>query len=133
MNTPLRRNRDFLILLTGQATSDAGTYVSQVAFPLLVLSITHSSVQAGLVGGIERVPFLLLTLPAGALVDRWNRKLVMILCDTVRALAFAAIPIVTVMGHLDMRLVYTVALVEGTAFAFFNLCEVSALPRVVPR
>lgn len=132
MNVPLWRNRDYVILLGGQAVSSAGTFVSQVAFPLLVLSITHSTLQAGLVGGIERVPFLLLTLPAGAFVDRWNRKLVMIVCDAVRAIAFAVIPIAGATGRLDMPLIYTVALIEGTAFAFFNLCEISALPRVVP-
>jgi len=129
---PLWRNRDYMILLSGQTISYVGSFASQIAFPLLVLSITHSSLQAGLAGGLERVPFLLLTLPAGAMVDRWNRKLVMILCDTVRALAFAAIPLAGATGRLGMPLLYGVALVEGVAFAFFNLCQVSALPRVVP-
>src|SRR5579872_6156173 len=131
--SPLWRNRDYMILLSGQAISSTGTFVSQIAFPLLVLSITHSTVQAGLAGALERVPFLILTLPAGALVDRWNRKLVMIVCDATRALAFAVIPIAAAGGWLGMPVIYVVALVEGTAFAFFNLCEVSALPRVVPR
>src|SRR5579864_178035 len=90
---PLWRNRDYMILWSGQAISNAGTWASQIAFPLLVLAITHSALQAGLTGALERVPFLLLTLPAGALVDRWNRKRAMIVCDSVRTLAFAAIPL----------------------------------------
>jgi MFS family permease len=121
-----------MILWSGQAVSNAGTFASQIAFPLLVLAITHSALQAGLAGALERVPFLLLTLPAGALVDRWNRKRVMIICDSARALAFAAIPLADWRGHLGMPLIYAVVLIEGTAFSFFNLAETSALPRVVP-
>jgi MFS family permease len=121
-----------MILWSGQAVSSAGTWASQVAFPLLVLAITHSALQAGLTGALERVPFLLLTLPAGALVDRWNRKRAMIVCDSIRALAFAAIPLADWSGHLGMPLIYVVVLIEGTAFSVFNLAETSALPRVVP-
>ena len=49
--------------------------------PLVVLAITHSPVQAGLVGALRGLPFALLCLPAGALVDRWDRKRVMLLSD----------------------------------------------------
>jgi MFS family permease len=85
------------------------------------------------VGALENIPFLILGLPAGALIDRWNRKRVMIICDTARAAAFAAIPLALWTGHLSIVLIYLVVLVEGTGFAFFNLAEVSALPQVVTK
>jgi MFS family permease len=121
-----------MILWGGQAVSNTGTWASQIAFPLLVLAITHSALQAGLTGALERVPFLLLTLPAGVLVDRWNRKRAMIVCDAIRTVAFAAIPLADWSGHLGMPLIYVVVLVEGIAFTVFNLADTSALPRVVP-
>jgi MFS family permease len=120
-----------MLLWSGQMVSGIGTNASGIAFPLLVLALTHSALQAGLVGALQRLPFLILTLPAGAMVDRWDRKLTMIVFDAARAVAFAAIPLAAWSGHLTLPLIYVAVLVEGTAFSFFNLAEASALPRVV--
>src|SRR5689334_5528293 len=79
--TPLWRNRDYLLIASGQAVSDVGTQISHLAFPLLLL-LTSSPAQAGLAGALRAVPYVLMALPAGALVDRWNRRTVMLLCDT---------------------------------------------------
>lgn len=128
---PLWRNRDYLLLWSGQGISFIGTQASQLAFPLLILALTHAPLQAGIAGALRALPYLVLSLPAGALVDRWNRKRVMILCDSGRALAMGSIPLALVLGHLTIVHVYLVALIEGTAFVFFNLAEVSCLPRVV--
>lgn len=127
----LWRNRDYLLLLSGQVVSNVGTQVSTLAFPLLVLALTGSPAQAGFVGTMRVIPYLLLSLPAGALIDRWNRKRVMILCDTGRALCLASIPIAYMLGHLMLVQLYLVSLIEGTLFVFFNLAEVACLPRVV--
>src|SRR6476646_11840674 len=68
---PLRRNRDFILLWSGQVVSTLGSEVSGLAFPRLVLSLTGSPAQAGIVGFARGLPYLLVYLPAGALVDRW--------------------------------------------------------------
>ena len=99
---PLWRNRDFLLLLGGQAVSSAGSQASLLAFPLLILAVTRSPVQAGLITGLRGLPFALFCLPAGALIDRWDRKCVMILCDIGRALALGSIPLVFALGHLTL-------------------------------
>ncbi len=109
---PLWRNRDFLLLMGGQAVSLVGSQVSLLAFPLLMLAITHSPAQAGLMAALRGLPFALFCLPAGALVDRWNRKRVMILCDAGRALALGSIPVALVLGHLTLVQLYLVSLVE---------------------
>src|SRR5260370_971626 len=49
---PLWRNRDYLLLWTGQTISNVGTSISALAFPLLVLLLTHSAAQAGIVGAL---------------------------------------------------------------------------------
>src|SRR5947209_9790258 len=98
----LWHNHDYLLLWSGQIISLTGTGISQLAFPLLVLALTGSPAQAGLVGALRGLPFILLSLPAGALVDRWNRKKVMIFCDVGRALALASIPFAYTIGHLTI-------------------------------
>src|SRR5579862_8497794 len=66
---PLWHNRDYLLLWSGQLLSTIGTQISQLAFPLLVLALTSSPVQAGIVAALRSLPFAVLCLPAGALVD----------------------------------------------------------------
>ncbi|HBE26312.1 MAG TPA: hypothetical protein DDW33_11565 [Ktedonobacter sp.] len=128
---PLWRNRDFLLLVSGQAVSSVGSQVSLIAFPLLILALTNSPIQTGLITALRGLPFALFCLPAGALIDRWDRKRVMILCDIGRAIALVSIPVALVFGHLTYIQLYTVSLVEGTLFVFFNLAETACLPHVV--
>jgi Transmembrane secretion effector len=128
---PLRRNRDFLLLMGGQAVSSVGTRMSSVAFPLLVLAMTRSPVTTGLTGFLGMVPYVFCYLPAGVLVDRWDRKCMMIVCDTVRAGAFASIPAAYAFGRLTVGQVWAVVIVEGTGFVFFSLAEFAAIPNIV--
>jgi MFS family permease len=130
---PLWRNRDYILLWSGQMISAVGTRVSMLAFPLFVLALTHSPLQAGLIGAMRGLPYAILILPAGALVDRWNRKRVMILCDIGRAIALGSIPIALILGHLTIVQLYIVSLIEGTLFTFFSLAETACLPQVVTK
>jgi MFS family permease len=105
--------------------------MTQTAYPLLVWDLTHSAALVGLVGGIGTLPYLLLSLIVGALIDRWDRKRVMILCDTGRALNLASVLIALFLGRLTGVQICLNTLIEGTFFVFFNLAEVACLPRVV--
>jgi len=127
----LRHNRDYLLLWSGQTVSAIGSQFTGFIIPLLVLALTNSPAQAGLVGALQGVPYIVLSLPAGALVDRWNRKMVMIICDSGRAVNVLTVPVALAIGHLSMAQLYVVALVEGTLFVFFNVAEVASLVRVV--
>ena len=134
VSTPsLWRNRDYMLLWSGQIVSSVGSQVSQLAFPLLILTLTHSPAQAGLAGALRALPYLIFSLPAGALIDRWDRKRVMILCDTVRGLALGSIPLAFALGHVTILQLYIVSTIEGTFFVFFNIAEAACLPRVVPK
>ncbi|MGE5334254.1 MAG: MFS transporter, partial [Nitrososphaerota archaeon] len=126
------RNREFVLIEGGQAISDLGTQISQLAFPLLVLSMTGSPAQAGLVGTLRAAPYVLLALPAGALVDRWNRRTVMLLCNIARALCLGSIAIALALHMLSLPLVYAVALAEGMLNVIYGLAFIACLPRVVP-
>lgn len=127
----LRHNRDFLLLWTGQAVSAVGTEISQIAYPLLVLALTGSAAQAGVVGFARTLPFLVLYAIAGVWVDRLDRRRVMLVCDAVRAVALASIPLALALGGLTVAQVAVVAFLEGAALVFFYLSEGAALPHVV--
>jgi MFS family permease len=127
----LWQNRDYLLLWSGQTVSFVGTQVSGIAFPLLILAITDSPAQAGVASALRSLPYIVFSLPVGALIDRWDRKRVMIICDAGRALTLGSIPVTLALGRLTIWQLYATALVEGTLFVFFNLAEVACLPRVV--
>lgn len=128
---PLWRNRDFNLLWSGQVLSDLGGRVSGIAFPLLVLATTGSAAKAGIVASAGALPLLLLTLPAGALVDRWNRKRVMIVADGARCLALTSIVAALAFDALTYGHIVVVAFVEGVGFVFFSVSERAALRSVV--
>jgi MFS family permease len=130
--TPLRRNRDFILLWTGQAVSTLGSRVTWVAFPLLVLATTGSAAKAGVVGFANTVPRLALGLFAGVAADRWNRRRLMVVSDLVRGGALATLALATWTGHLTFAHIAVVALVDGTFTVLFQPAETAALSRVVP-
>ncbi|MHB8598863.1 MAG: MFS transporter [Ktedonobacteraceae bacterium] len=129
----LWRNRDYLLLMTGQGVSTLGTSMSQIAYPLLALALTGSPAQAGIVGALNVLPFLLFSLPAGVLMDRWNRKRVMLFCEIARALCFLSIPLALALGHLTMTQLFITAAVQGSFAVFFEIAEVASIPRLVPK
>ncbi len=129
----LWRNRDYLLLWSGQAVSSFGSQISGLSFPLLVLALTGSPAQAGLIGALRALPFALLSLPAGALIDRWDRRHTMIWCDIGRVLALGSVPLALAFGQLGLVQLALVSIIEGTLFLFFNLAESACLPRVVSK
>lgn len=128
---PLIRNRNFLILWSGQAVSALGSRISRIAFPLLVLAITRSPAAAGLAGFANGVPFVLVGLLAGGMVDRVDRKRIMVLCDAGRCIALASIAVALWLGSLTLVQILVVAFVEGSLAIFFSVAETSALPQIV--
>ncbi|HEX3336204.1 MAG TPA: MFS transporter [Jatrophihabitans sp.] len=128
----LWRQRDFLLLWSTQVLSTVGTRVSSLAYPLLILAMTGSPAQAGVVGFAQTMPFLLIYLPAGALMDRLERKRVMIGCEIGRALALGSIAFAIAIGHVSVVQVALAAFVEGSLFVLFDLGERAALAHLVP-
>jgi MFS family permease len=99
---PLRRNRDFTLLWSGELVSTLGSQMSLVAFPLLVLALTGSPAKAGVVGFAKTVPALLFYLPAGVLVDRHDRRIIMVASNAIGAIALGSIPVGLALGDLPV-------------------------------
>ncbi len=130
---PLWFQRDYMLLWSGQVVSSLGSGMSGFVLPLLILAITGSPLVAGIAGALFSLPYPIFSLPVGALMDRWDRKKVMIICDTIRAINIATIPIALYFNMLTIPQIYLNSFIEGSCFVFFNIAEVAALPRVVDK
>ena len=111
---------------TGKALAAAGAY------PLLILALTHLAVLAGVAGTARAITLLCLQLPAGALADLFDRRLTMIICDSVRAFLLAVLGILIVAQLASWPVVLIVSLIEGGAGAIFDPAAAAALPGIVP-
>jgi len=131
----LWRNRDYLLLWLGQAVSSLGTRCTQFAFPLLMVGLTRSIAAAGLAYSLGQLPYVLLSLPAGALVDRWPRKRVMLLSTCCLLVCVASIPLTLLLasGPLRLLLLYAIAFGLGAISLFYEMAELEALAWVVPK
>ena len=127
----LGRNRDYTLLWSGQLISAVGSQVSLLALPVLIYTLTRSAAATGIASALRGIPYVLLMLPAGALVDRWDRRRVMLISDGGRALALGSIPVAALLGHLSVAQIYVVTIIEGTLHVFFTLAETASLPRIV--
>jgi predicted MFS family arabinose efflux permease len=128
---PLRRNRDFLVLWSAQLVSTLGSQASLVAFPLLVLALTGSPAKAGIAAFANTIPGLLFLLPAGVLVDRHDRRRIMVAASAIGGVALGSIPLALALAVLAFGQIVAVAFVQGTVTAVFTLTEQGALPLVV--
>jgi hypothetical protein len=81
----LARNRDFRLLFSASAISNLGDGISALAFPWLATLITRDPVLIGAVAAAARLPWLLFSIPAGVVVDRADRRRLMVRADLVRA------------------------------------------------
>ncbi|WP_393057621.1 MFS transporter [Streptomyces sp. LN549] len=130
----LWRDADFRRLWVGQTTSQLGAQATQVILPLVaVMSLNAGSGQLGALRAVEQAPILLLSLFAGAWVDRRRARTVMVLADGGRALALAVIPAAFLLGFLGLPVLFLVALLVGVLSVFFDVAYQASLVRLVDR
>ncbi|MDR3699008.1 MAG: MFS transporter [Candidatus Sulfopaludibacter sp.] len=130
----LWRNPDFLRLWTGQAISQMGSAVSAQALPLAaVLSLGASPLQMGLLNGAGAAAILLFGLFAGAWVDRFRRRPILIFADLGRAAVFGAIPLAAAFHRLSMNYLYLAAASGGLLSVFFDSGYQAYVPALVRR
>lgn len=117
----LGRNRDFLLLWSGQTVDQLGSQISRLALPLVAIVTLHAATfEVAALGAAGALPLLLVSLPAGAVVDRTRRRPLMIACAAGCAAATASVPLAPVVGHLTLVQLYAVAVVVGTLTVFFD-------------
>ncbi|MFF4481649.1 MFS transporter [Streptomyces sp. CY1] len=117
----LRRHRDFRLLWCGETAGKYGAAVTGVAMPLIAVSTLHADTfEVGLLTAASWAPWLVIGLPAGAWVDRWRRRPVMLAAAAVSLVLFASVPVAAWCGLLSIPLLLAVALLTGTAAVFFQ-------------
>ncbi|MGI8881448.1 MAG: MFS transporter [Jatrophihabitans sp.] len=130
----LWRHRDFRRLWIGETVSQFGSTISTIALPLVAILVVHATTfEVGLLTACETAAFLLVGLPAGALVDRMPTRPVLIVGDLVRVLALGSIPAAYALAMLSIGQLYLVALVVGVATVFFDVAYQSYLPELIGR
>ena len=128
----LWRDRNFRTFWSAQALSQVGAQVGQLAVPVLAVAVLGASeFQVGVLNASATAAFLLIGLPAGAWVDRWLKRRVMITADLVRAAAMLSVPLLWWAGVLQMWHLYAVAVVLGCATVFFDVAYQSYIPVLV--
>ncbi|WP_369141087.1 MFS transporter [Modestobacter versicolor] len=130
----LLRHRDFRQLWAAETVSQVGTQVTLLALPVLAVTVLSATpLQMGVLTALETAAFLLIGLPAGAWVDRWRRRRVLVTADLVRAAALATLPVAHLLDLLTLGQLYVVAAVTGAATVFFDVAYQSYLPALVDR
>jgi MFS family permease len=127
--TKLRRSPSFIWLWTGQTISVLGSQLSGLALPVFAVTMLGvTEAQLGLLGTFDNAAFLVFALLAGAWVDRWVKRRVMIVADLVRMVSVAAIPILYFAGLFQFWHLLVLGAIIGTATVFFDVASQSIIP-----
>lgn len=130
----LLRDRNFMALWAGQSVSEIGSAITGLALPLLAVTTLHAgTVQVGILQACSTIPFLLVSIPAGSLVDRSRKRILMIGCDIGRGLLLAVIPLTAALSHVVLPEFYLVAFFVGAFNVIFGLAYHAFYPIFVPR
>ncbi|WP_441249425.1 MFS transporter [Kitasatospora sp. McL0602] len=134
MTAPPRRRYGFGALWLGQSLSLAGTQVGMLAIPLVaVVSLGASAGQLGVIGALRYLPFLLFALPLGPLVDRGDRRRLMLIADAARAVLVLVVPVLYAVGRLHLWWLYVVPFLLGIFQVLFDSAYLAFVPQLVGR
>lgn len=128
-----RLGRDFWLYFGGQLISRVGSSFTLFALPLLVFKLTGSATSLALTTAATFVPYLLFGLVLGAVVDRLDRRRMMLLTDVARAGVIAVLPLLALLGALTVPAIYAVAFAQSTLGILFSSGEFAAIPSLVGR
>ncbi len=128
----VRRKPSIGILAAGQWVSSVGNGMNAIALSWVVLTLTNSRVDLGLVQGVGMLAGMF-TLFSGVYVDRWNKRRTMMVADAIRMIVAVALFALAVSGHLTVPLLVILVAVAGLAGVCFSPALFAILPQVVDR
>ncbi len=123
--------RPFWRLFTSSGISNLSDGMLQAALPLLAASLTRDPLAVSAMASLAFLPWLLFAIPAGALIDRVNRRTAMAAANTVRAAVLAGMAVATATGAATLSLLYAAAVVLGCAEVVYDNAARAILPAVV--
>lgn len=124
--------RQFGTVWFAQSISLLGSQVTLIALPLTAITLLGAGPgEMGLLVACGKLPYLLFGLYAGALVDRWPRRLVVIVSNLALAGVLATVPAAAMAGHLSLAQLYIVATVTGILTVLFDIAYLAYVPEIV--
>jgi MFS family permease len=112
------RHADFRVFWTGNFISNVGSWMQNIAQGWLVFSLTGSPFWLGVVGFAQQAPILIFSLPAGVMADRFSRRKLLLLTQTVMMLLALALAVLETLGWTTVRHIAVIAFFAGMAMAF---------------
>ena len=129
---PLLRQPAFVRFWLARTLSTAGFQITAVVVGWQIYALTGSTLELGLVGLMQFLPMLVLTLPAGHAADVFDRRTITRICQSVEALAAAGLAVGTVEGWIGTHAIFAGVAVIGAARTFESPTVSALLPGVVP-
>ena len=134
LHHPLTRNSAFMHLWAGQTAAQVGFQVGTLATSAIAISVLHASeTQIGVLSGLQTLAFLLVGLPAGAWVDGWRKRDVMITANLARIGALVSVPIAYAVATLTLAHLMIVAAILGLCTVFFDVAYQSYVPMIASK
>jgi MFS family permease len=130
---PPRLGRSFRWLVASSWTSNVGDGIALAAGPLLVASQTRAPFLVALAALLQRLPWLLLGLWAGAIADRVDRRRLVMVADLLRSVVVLALVAAIVTRRVDVAVVLVVVFLHGVAEVFADSATGTLLPMIVRR
>ena len=129
--TPLRRSRQFRLLYVAVSLSAVGSRVTDVAIPVQVWRLTHSTFAVGGVAAVTMIPRLVFSVMGGALADAKERRRLIIGAEAVGLLASFALAINATTSHPRLWLVYVLAAMSASGYSLGSAPSRSTVPLVI--
>ena len=131
-STSLRHHRPFALYWVSRVSSTVALQMQAVAVAWQMYDLTHNPLDLGLVGLVQFIPAALFVLVAGHVADRYDRRTIVRICQTVSGLAAATLAIGTLGGWMTRESLLAVVFVTGSARAFEQTTLTTLLPGIVP-
>jgi MFS family permease len=130
---PSRLGSSFRWLLASATAGNLGDGIALAAGPLLVASETGDPLLVAAAAFLQQLPWLLFGVFAGAVVDRWDRRRMVVVVDTLRAVVLAVLAATVMTGVVNIWVVLAVMFVLGTAETFADLAGSTMLPNTIEK
>jgi MFS family permease len=114
----LRRHRNYRLFFTGQIVSVAGTWMQNIALAWLVIQLSGSPLAVGALAFCRFVPFLVLGLVAGVVIDRFDTRRLLLATQAAAMVVSIALAVVTLVGWATLPVVYALAALGGLVLVF---------------
>ncbi len=126
-------HRDFALLWSGQLVSNIGTAIASLALMFYAYDLTGSAMAMAILAIAQTLPVVAFAGPIGVYIDRWNRKMIMVCSDIVRAVAILLIPLTIYLPSFIPTIywVYVLTFVYATANAWFFPARSASIPNLV--